>query len=176
MNNLVKKELHDISENPEKTKTKIKELYIELEGNEDIRKRISLLGQIGVNQRSILLLTEAELSFEEVLSLVSENNLSIAFQVQNEIRLAHVYQWQERYNLSNNLFEKVINTCLSQSEASQYLDFAYQHYGKNLFDQKLYFEALKFFEQALKLRSEKNASNELMESTREAIRVTTKYL
>ena len=34
MNNFVKKELHDISENPEKTKTKIKELYIELEGSE----------------------------------------------------------------------------------------------------------------------------------------------
>ena len=70
----------------------------------------------------------------------------------------------------------MINTCLSQREASQNLDFAYQYYGKNFFVQKCYFEALKFFEQSLKLRNEKNISNELMESTREAIRVTTKYL
>jgi Flp pilus assembly protein TadD len=44
------------------------------------------------------------------------------------------------------------------------LDFVYQHYGKNLFDQSEYQLALKYVKKALRIRVEKG-NKELIDST-----------
>lgn len=72
-----KAEFHEYPENSESIKLKIHELLEELSITEDLKKRISIMGLVGVYQRSLMLLKEAESSLNEVLDLISKNNLWI---------------------------------------------------------------------------------------------------
>lgn len=170
-----KMEFHDYPKNPEVIKLKINEL-LEESATSDIKKSISLLGMVGVYQRSLMMLDEAEKTLKKVLDVISENQLSIAFYAQNKIRIAHVYQWQKKFEMSNLIFEEIIDLCLKNEEASQYLHFAYQHHGKNLFDQERYQEAFELFERALKIRIQSNVPLDQLQSTYDAIEVVKKYL
>lgn len=89
----------------------------------------------------------------------------------NQIRLAHVYQWQGRYDESNALFDQIIQTCETNPRVADYLDFAYQHAGKNASDQAEYAAATRYFEQALALRKAQGNA-ELVESTELALSLT----
>ena len=51
------------------------------------------------------------------------------------------------------------------------LDFAYQHYAKNLFDQKRLKEALSYFEKAMILKLKRKAPQEQIDSTKFAIQI-----
>ena len=55
------------------------------------------------------------------------------------------------------------------------MDFAYQHAGKNKFDQGKYTEALNLFQKALEIRFIKN-DRELIDSTQLALKITRKKL
>jgi len=167
---------HDYPDNPEIVKNKIKELIKESENCNDIKKYVSLQGMVGVHQRTLMLLNEAENTLKNVLEIISKENLSIALSAQNKIRMAHVYQWQKKFDKSNLVFEEIIDLCSSNEEASQYLHFAYQHHGRNLFDQKKYQEAFEKFECALKIRNEINAPEDQLQSTLDAIEVVKKFL
>lgn len=171
-----KNEFHDSPADPEAIKLKIDELIIESSSTSDIKKYVSLLGMIGVHQRSLMLLDEAEQTLNIVLKTISENNLSTAIHAQNKIRIGHVYQWQKKFEISNSIFEEVIELCKCNKEASLYLHFAYQHHGKNLFDQERYQDAYELFEKALKMRLEMKAPADQIQSTEDAIRVVKKYL
>ena len=169
-------EFHDAPENPEGIKVAIIELLAESSVSTDIKKYVSLLGTVGVHQRSLMLLDEAENTLNEVLEVISKNNLSISLEAQNKIRIGHVYQWQKRFERSNLIFEDVIALCLQNEEASHYLHFAYQHHGKNLFDQERYQEAFDFLEKALRIRLDIDAPLDQLQSSREAIDIVKKYL
>ena len=86
----------------------------------------------------------------------------------SQIRLAHVYQWQQDYRISEKLFTDVIASCQQNPHLKCYLDFAYQHMGKCKFDRQLYEEARYYFEQALSLRLIKGDRSEI-DSTRLAL-------
>jgi tetratricopeptide (TPR) repeat protein len=86
------------------------------------------------------------------------------------IRLAHVYQWQQNYTLSEALFEEVITACQEDLDLTSYLDFAYQHLGKCKLAQNQDREARHYFEQALVLRLDKG-DRSLIDSTQLAIAV-----
>ncbi len=167
---------HDYPENPEDVSNKIKELIIESENCNDIKKYVSLQGMVGVHQRTLMLLNESENTLRGVLEIISKENLSISLYAQNKIRLAHVYQWQRKFDKSNLAFEEIIGLCSSNEDASQYLHFAFQHHGRNLFDQKKYQEAFEKFECALKIRNEINAPEDQLQSTRAAIEVVKNLL
>lgn len=167
---------HDYPKNPEIVKSKLTQLIKESKNCNDIKKYVSLQGMIGVHQRSLMCLNEAEKTLENVLEIISKGNLSIAVYAQNKIRMAHVYQWQKKFNKSNLAFEEIIDLCATNKEASQYLHFAYQHHGRNLFDQKRYQEAYDNFEQALRIRKEINAPEDQWQSTRDAINVVKIFL
>lgn len=168
-------EFHDYPEDPEDIKLKIREMLKE-SATSDIKRYVSLLGMVGVHQRSLMLLDEAEKTLYRVLEVIAENDLSIALYAQNKIRIAHVYQWQKKFDISNAIFEEIINLCETNVEASQYLHFAYQHHGKNLFDQERYQEAHEYFICALKIRIEKNIPSDQLQSTQTAIEIVRKYL
>jgi len=91
-------------------------------------------------------------------------------------RLPHICQWKKAFNLSNSLFDEVIHECTENSQAKSYLDFAYQHSGKNYFDQQQYTKALEHFNMALKIRIEKGSSKDQIDSTELAIRRTKELL
>ncbi|MDJ0634958.1 MAG: tetratricopeptide repeat protein [Xenococcaceae cyanobacterium MO_188.B29] len=86
----------------------------------------------------------------------------------SQIRLAHVYQWQQDYRISEKLFTEAIASCQQNPHLKCYLDFAYQHMGKCKFDRQLYEEARYYFEQALSLRLIKG-DRSLIDSTRLAL-------
>ncbi len=167
---------YDFPKNPEVVHVKINELLKESKSCTDVKKNVSLLGMIGVHQRSLMQLRKAEQTLKQALEIIAKENLSIALYAQNKIRIAHVYQWQEKFDISNSAFEEVIELCTINEEASQYLHFAYQHHGRNLFNQKKYLEAYENFEHALKIRKEINAPEDQLQSTRVAINAVRNYL
>jgi len=140
------------------------------------KSRMSLLGEMGVFLRSADRFTEAEEVLKEALEIVQINNLGQGFEVQQKIRLAHVYQEKNEFAQGDSLFLECLTLCEANESLAHYLPFALQHYGKSLFDQARYPEALKFFEKALVLRIKSKASQDQIDSTQLAIQITKKRL
>ena len=130
------------------------------------------MGEIGVYLRQLKQLDEAEEVLHKALLLIETHLLGVKFEVQQKIRLVHVYQWKKRFKDSNNLLLETIQKCRELPEVSGYLAFALQHMGKNLFDQNRFDEALTHFEEALQLRIEQNSPVNQIDSTKLAIQVT----
>ena len=89
----------------------------------------------------------------------------------NRIRLAHVMQWECRYELANPLFDQLISQARASPELADLTDTVLQHAGKNLFDQRRYAEAARCFREALTLRRAKG-DEALMEASAQALRIT----
>lgn len=108
----------------------------------------------------------AETYLKKALAL-SINNIN--HQIQNSIRLAHVYQWQREFKKSMALFDQAKALINEHDAPKQLFASYYQHLGKFYFDQKFYGLAACQFEAALKIRTDLNVSLELIESTRSAL-------
>lgn len=142
---------------------------------QDPQELVRAYGELGVNLRQADRFSEAEDVLKKALEIVAEKNLGVASEVQQKIRLAHVYQEQRNFAESNALFEECLGLCQS-NKLDHYYPFALQHQGKNLFDQKRYAEALEYFEKALKLRISVKAPQDQIESTERAIERTRELL
>ena len=163
--------LHDVPNNVEEMRQAVTFWQAQLnQPGLETTERIRLLGRIGGYARTLRDLEQAEQALTTALEL-SKSIENQRFEAANSIKLAHVYQWQQRYAESEALFEAVIVFCQENAEAAPYLDFAYHHFGKCKFDQQKYAEALDYFEQALAIRLKKNKS-ELIASTELAIATT----
>ncbi|WP_230875029.1 tetratricopeptide repeat protein [Lysinibacillus cavernae] len=128
----------------------------------------SIYGLIGVYSRIINKIEESK----KYLSLAIELNRQLGNHKRifvNELRLAHTYQWEKNFQESNKIFKKLMEQSENNSD-NHYLDFVYQHYGKNLYDQSDYRLALTYFEKALRLRVNKG-NQELIDSTEYAISI-----
>lgn len=165
-------QLRDVPSDPEGLKQYISELDESLQKTSDAKAQVRLLGEMGVHLLSLRELEAAKGKLLEALKIVEENQLGIKLEIQQKIRLAHVLQWQGLYNESNILFQKIIAVCRIDAQAQVYLDFALQHSGKNLFEQKRYLEALVHFEEAMDIRIIRNAPIDQIESTKLAIAKT----
>jgi len=141
----------------------------------DPKELVRAMGELGVNLRSADRFDEAEKILLKALEIVNEKNLGLSQEVQQKIRLAHVYQEQKRFSESDHLFQECLKLC-HQEKLDHYLPFVIQHHGKNLFDQHRYAEALKFFEQALQLRVQNKVPQDQIESTERAIERTRELL
>jgi tetratricopeptide (TPR) repeat protein len=126
-----------------------------------------LKGMYGVYSRILGSLDEALVSLEQAVSL-SESVLDARLTFINQLRLAHVYQWQRRFDLSTPMFETLLTRAEQDRHLGLLLDFALQHAGKNAFDQGKYADALSHFAGALALRRLKNDYH-LLQSTETAI-------
>lgn len=135
----------------------------------ETRQGLQILGRIGIYARILHDFTTAEQVLREAIALGEQADNPIATLV-NELRLAHVYQWRGQYNLSNQMFMILIARCEQQPALADYLDFIYQHAGKNAFDQGLYADALAYFEQAWTLRRQKQNQG-LLASTNFALSI-----
>jgi len=129
---------------------------------------ITIMGRLGVYLRILGKLDDAQ-SYLETAAALSDEVADSKSALINRIRLAHVYQWQHRYDLADPIFQDCITLCETNPTLQHYLDFSYQHYGKSLFDQARYQEAASFFQAALDLRLQKG-DMELIESTELALK------
>lgn len=132
------------------------------------------LAQLGTLQRILENLEDAEKSHKECLQLLLANQGSSDKVLAAKIRLAHVYQRQKRFSLSNELFVNALAE-LKNSANQVLFSFGLQHQGKNLFDQGLFQEALEHFQRALEIRK-KLQNQELTESSELAINETLLHL
>ncbi|MBL8514807.1 MAG: hypothetical protein JNJ55_12525 [Betaproteobacteria bacterium] len=142
---------------------------IENVGN-DIHAVARLKGMHGVYSRILGLLDNAEFSLKSAVEL-SQSVLDARLVYINELRLAHVHQWQGRFDISTPMFEELLMRADKDRHLGLLLDFAMQHAGKNAFDQGKYAEALSHFAGAIALRRLKNDAR-LLHSTQTAIEVT----
>lgn len=93
----------------------------------------------------------------------------------NKLRLAHTYQWMRDFHTSNRMFDDLLEHTISSDQHFDLLDFLYQHYGKNQYDQYKYESALAWFEKALKIRT-KSDNEELIHSSQIAIDACIKHI
>ncbi|MGY0691902.1 tetratricopeptide repeat protein [Virgibacillus sp. FSP13] len=124
-------------------------------------------GMLGFFLRIVGELEESEKSLHTSIEMYNDlDNQHGVFT--NKLGLAHTYQWWTKYEMSNQLFNELLEIAETDSDYTYFLDFVYQHCGKNEFDQKSFPEALSFFEKALELRLEKG-DQELISQTESAI-------
>lgn len=161
--------LRDVPNSPTQMQQAIDFLQSEFNNINDIHRQIYLAGLIGGYARMLHNFQTAEQALITALKLcnrLKDEKLKIA----NSIRLAHLYQWQQQYKLSEDLFDKVLIQCKTNPKVKSYLDFAYQHLGKCKFDQNKYQQAQFYFERALELRQQKGDSS-LIDSTQLALNI-----
>lgn len=168
--------LRDVPTDPEGLRSYTRELEQSLLVTTNFEQRAKFLGELGVHLRTLGELDQAEKCLRESLGIIEDRNLGLKKEIQQKIRLAHVLQWKRNFKKSHELFDEIISICRAHDEVSGYLDFAFQHAGKNLFDQKKYKEALVFFEEAFKLRKKKQAPQDQIDSTLMAIERTRSLL
>lgn len=161
--------LRDIPGDANYLREYVEHLKLSFESTSTPKEQVRLLGEIGVYLRSLQELDQAQQILCRALDIVFTHRLGMRYEIQQKIRLAHVLQWQRRFHESNKLFDEIIQVCKSSCEVSSYLDFAYQHAGKNSFDQAQYMQALDFFQKALMIRERNSAAKEQIESSRHAI-------
>jgi tetratricopeptide (TPR) repeat protein len=125
-------------------------------------QRLRIYGQLGSFARITGDLDTAQVALERAVQLSETLGNPRAIFV-NRIRLAHVYQWQQRYAESNAIFDQLL-----EAPDPNYADFLYQHAGKNAFDQGHCLKAINLFEKALELRKRQNIAV-LIESSQLAL-------
>jgi tetratricopeptide (TPR) repeat protein len=168
-------DLNDVADNTHEMSQACLEIknYLKINNIEPL-ERASLLALLGSFQRILKNLLEAEICHLECLQLLKAHQAAERRILASNLRLAHVYQWQKRFQESNQLFTQTLSA-LEASQDQEMLSFGLQHFGKNLFDQNRYHEALECFERALIIRQ--NLKDEdLMESTRLSIKETLKKI
>ena len=161
--------LHEVPNAPDDMKAAIAFLQDQLDQTEATEK-LTILGLIGSYSRILKEFETARGALNTAIAL-SQTLGSAQSELANQIRLAHVEQWHRNFENSDRTFAQIVDRCQNFPELSHYLDFAYQHAGKNFFDQSRYFEAYQLFEKALKLRQLKGDSA-LIESTQLALDAT----
>lgn len=168
-------DLRDYPDDPEEMARAVSYLQEQLRHKGlEAGERAKLLGTLGVLCRTLMRLPESVGYLEEAAALCArlENGRG---EVANLLRLAHAYQWLRDFGRSDSIFAEVLARCEREAGLADYVDFAYQHYGKSLFDQDRHEEALAMFSRALALRLEKG-DEELVASSRLAVESTQKLL
>lgn len=140
-----------------------------------IEKR-SLYEHLGVAYRIVHQLDKSELFLLKALSnsfnikFESNNEIQTASKlIQNLIRLAHTYQWQNEFAKSKVLFDQAKGV-INENKVSLIIVAAYhQHFGKYYFDQHYYGLALCEFNLALKIRIEIHAPQDQIDSSQLAV-------
>ncbi len=147
-----------------------------LEEEKDELKLASILSLIGGFERILIELSESEKTYHLALEKYKEAGRK-ALGLGVKLRLAVTHQWKKEFDKADNIFLGAISR-LEKTEAPKlqhYLNFAYQHYGKSLFEQERFGVALDNFVLALELRLAQgdlkliNDTQDCIEKTKEAL-------
>ena len=168
LNYLFDEELHEVPENPSDMELYIHDRKTALATIQNPIERVKTLGEIGVYLRILCSLGEAADYLLKALEIIDRHNLDFTLTVTMKIRLAHVYQWQKRFDLSNPMFDELLGLAKSQ-DLGTVNDFIWQHAGKNYFDQMKWADARVAFERALKIRVARGAPPDQIQSSQQSI-------
>jgi tetratricopeptide (TPR) repeat protein len=168
--------LREVPKDPAALSIHVENLKSALNGMKDPQKRVATLGELGVRQRALGLLDEAEDSLAEALHIAQAQDLGLATEIQQKIRLAHVWHWQGEFGRADRMFRQVIAACEAVEDVRHYLPFALQHAGKSLFDQGRFADAKELFARALALRVDAGAPEDQRRSSELALAATHRRL
>lgn len=132
--------------------------------SKDREAELHVLGPLGENYRLLGQLDPATRYSEAALALARELDRPKAI-VSNLLRLATAYQYQNRHEEAEPLFEEAVARARQEGFME---DYALQHHGKSLAEQGRWDSAIACFERALALRTAKGDAG-LIESTTEAL-------
>lgn len=166
--------LRAVFDYPEAAKMHVDNLVARLENECDPVTKASIHAEIGNVERGLGNLRSAEESFLAALAIVEQHPETRKQVVVYSIRLAHVYHWQEKWDVALAMFDD-LHEKTSVAEFYQWKDFVLQHRGKMFFDQRLFKEAFRDFCDALVLRQQKGDA-ELIASTQQALAAARKKL
>ena len=167
--------LREVPNAPDEMQRAVNFLLAQLEDTTtNPNQKVYLYGVIGVYARILGDFTLAHSALANAIALSEQLN-DERLNTLNQLRLAHLYQWQQQYALSDHIFRKLLVRCVTNPALERYLDFVYQHFGKSKFDQGKYATAQKFFEEALTLRWRKGERS-LIKSTQFALKITQQQL
>ncbi|MFN8674291.1 MAG: tetratricopeptide repeat protein [Candidatus Sericytochromatia bacterium] len=141
---------------------------------EQKNEKAKLFSEIGFKKAILENYLDAINYLEKAIKIFEELNLEKNLIVA-KIRLATTFQWAKNFEKANKLFDLILEEINKNTNLIDYKDFAYQHRGKNFFDQFFYEKALDDFEKALEIRNLKNDS-ELISSTILAINTTKAFI
>lgn len=167
--------LHEVPNNPEQMEQALDYLRDQIDESEgDCFVQARLYGLIGVYARILGDFPQARSALLEAIAL-SKQLRNLRLLSLNLLRLAQVYQWQQKYDLSDRLLEEAFGYYTNNATLSAYLDFAYQYAGKCKFEQQQYEQAQWYFEQALKIRASRGHTS-LFQATQLVLKITQKRL
>ena len=112
--------LRDIPNSPKDMKKAVDFLKSELENNDlEASQRLQIIGLMGVYSRVLCYFSAARRYLKEAITL-SEEYGNERSQIVNQIRLAHVYQWEKNYAVSKEMFSDAIAKCENHPQLKQY--------------------------------------------------------
>lgn len=168
--------LKDIPQYPSELLKYTDKLFRKYKTTENPADKVLIMGELGSYLRQLNKLDEAESILVESLKLIDLYQLGHKLETQQKIRLANVLQWKKEFKNSTQMFSEIIKSCRINKEINNYLPFALQHSGKNLFDQEKYNDALLCFNEALELRIKSNVPEDQINSTKLAIKITSEKI
>lgn len=167
--------LRDVPDNILEWKKYCKKLEEILEEEAHPEKQLSIIETLGVANRTLERLDIAESYLIRAIGMSARHPRHTRL-LQNWIRLAHVYQWSQKFDQAFLLFKQA-QAFIETNPVSNLLKAAYhQHLGKLYFDQRKLLEAKNEFQKALAIREAHNAPSDQIESTQFAIETTNKIL
>ncbi len=156
----------DLKETPtdfEKFEQFILDLIEKLKNTTQANTQRQLFEVLGVACRIIGFLDQAQYYLQRAVALSAAEKP--AKQVQNLIRLAHVYQWQKQFHKSQVFFDQA-KALIQQYKVSESLKASYhQHFGKFYFDQGFFNLATIEFQTAKKIRTQIQSPADQLNST-----------
>ncbi len=148
----------------------------QLDIEENILKRASMLSLLGVFNRIAQDFIGSEENLKEAYQIFKSEKKLVAAYVAR-LRLGVTYQWKQQFSKAEKIFLDCIEIARNSEEKEMvgYEDYALLHLGKCKFDQGFYNEALEYFTQAIELRIVKG-DIELIKTTEKAIEVVRAHL
>lgn len=168
--------LRERADDPSSMKQGVKFLREKLEEADDVKVRASILSMIGTYERILIELSESEMAYVEAIELCkSEGKKLLGLRI--KLNLAVTYQWKKKFDKADNIFVETINKLKDTDEPKlqKLLEFAYQNYGKSLFEQHRFDVAQENFVSALELRLASGDMN-LIEDTQNCINKTKEFI
>lgn len=160
----INNELNETPENLEEMKKGVswlKDKSEEVDQN-DLGKKANLLSQLAGYARIIGDYSLSEESFNMTIKILEDlGNPELVFF--NKLRMAVLYQNTKNLTKSSEIYLKAIKFIRGSKskKVKNYLDFALHNYGKQLFEQKRYQEAMELFVEAHEVKIGKGDINSI---------------
>ncbi|RYZ88060.1 MAG: hypothetical protein EOP06_11620 [Proteobacteria bacterium] len=161
-------DLHEVPNNALDMELFVEDQIVVLNTIQKPEERVQTLGRLGTYLRILRRLSEAQSYLEKSLEVIARHKMPVDVRVQQQIRLAHVYQWQKKFAQSNAIFSELIMLA-QKTELGALHDFIWQHSGKNEFDQHNWSKAYEAFDRALKLRQLRRAPADQIRSSLDSV-------